>query len=154
MISPEYAAGFFDGEGCVNLTVSGRNRRIVLRLMIVNTDPMILAAFQAQFGGFIEHRVRQPGSKQAHWKQFCCLTMSGNIAFAFLVDIAPYVRVKASQVALALEFMELKRLPKNERCYYTARKTFGAMARIRPEILERENDFKRRMHLLNAKGIA
>ena len=150
MLSLEYAAGFFDGEGCVNLTVSGRERRVVLRLMIVNTDPNILCAFQAQFGG---EAVTSRQNGPSHWKQFRMLKMTGQTAMAFLEDIAPYVRVKAAQVALALEFWDYTRRPKSERCIYVRRASgVGATGQLKPEVIAKEHEFKTHMHLLNKRG--
>ncbi len=148
MISNEYAAGFFDGEGCVNLSVSGKNRLVTLRVMLVNTDEHILAAFQAQFGG---EKVTCRTQKNPTWKKFRMLKMTGHTAAAFLIDIAPHVRVKSAQIALALEFWRFKLRPRSERCDYVTKK-IGAFARLKPEILHQEHAFKAQMHLLNAKG--
>lgn len=149
MISNEYAAGFFDGEGCVNLTVAGKARRVVLRVMLVNTEPSILVAFHAQFGGVLPlPRVSRKG-----WKPFGMLTLTGHAAAAFLSDIAPFVRVKAAQVALGLEFWDYNQRPKSDRCDYIPRMG-GSTGRLKPSVIVKEGEFKARMHGLNRKGAA
>jgi intein-encoded DNA endonuclease-like protein len=50
-MTPEYAAGFFDGEGCVNCS-SSRNNSFI-RILVVNTNLEILQRFQAVWGGDI-----------------------------------------------------------------------------------------------------
>lgn len=40
IISPQYAAGFFDGEGCVSIALGGRNKIkcTYLRVILTNTN--------------------------------------------------------------------------------------------------------------------
>lgn len=102
MISPEYAAGFFDGEGHVGLTAAGRTRTVALRLAIVNTNAEILELFKLHFGGAVHVRRNGPD----HWKLFRSLTLIGYSAADFLHFVRPFVKVKKAQVELALEFWE------------------------------------------------
>lgn len=150
MISPEYAAGFFDGEGCVNFAVSRyrrngelRGKAISLRVMIGNTDLPILQEFQLTFGGKIHDKVlSSPRAKEA-W----VWTLTYSEAMPFLRAIQPFVRVKARQIALAIEFSEWRNRPIKERCYKlpAARGTWKRT----PETLIKENEFKARLHGLN-----
>lgn len=105
MISAEYAAGFFDGEGCVKIRATKTNGYLYYRVEtdIGNTDRPILEAFVDKYGGSIyerpRERMRKHGwSRQYDWRIAC------EKAQAFLLDIQPYVRIKRKYVDLALEF--------------------------------------------------
>ncbi len=52
MISAEYAAGFMDGEGCIN--VSSCRNSTYIRVLIVNTNREVLEMFQQRWGGDIK----------------------------------------------------------------------------------------------------
>lgn len=150
-LSPEYVAGFFDGEGCVNITVRGKFRQVSLRVMIVNTEPMILALLHTRYGGQL------PGPRQdlkKHWKPFRQLVLTGYKAIRFLEDIAPFAILKKPQIDLALEFWRFQQKPRKERCdIITGQHDYGGVRVVRkPETVERELEFKEKMHLLNRKG--
>ena len=152
-LSPQYVAGFFDGEGCVNITVRGKARQVALRVMIVNTEPMILALLHAQYGGQL------PGPRQAgeeHWKPFRQLVLTGRKAIGFLEHIEPFVILKKPQIELALEFWRFQQKPRRERCdIITGQHDYGGVRVVRkPETVERELEFKEKMHVLNKKGTA
>ena len=154
MLSPEYAAGFFDGEGCVNITVRGRCRQVCLRVMLVNTDAEILSLFYAQWGG----RLTRPRVHRDTWKPFRALIWSGQEAIDFLTVIQPYCRVKQRQIALAQEFWAFMKAPRMERCAVdpgsTTRAPFRVIVRRTPATLDKELLFKQQMHALNRKGAA
>jgi hypothetical protein len=152
-LSSEYVAGFFDGEGCVNLTVKGRARQVALRVMVVNTEPMILALLHAQYGGRIP-KPRQVGKET--WKFFGVLVLTDYAAIRFLEDIAPFVILKKPQIELALEFWHFQHRPRRERCdILTGSHDYGGTRVVRkPETVQKELEFKARMHLLNQKGVA
>src|SRR3990167_6310653 len=154
MISPEYAAGFFDGEGCVGIGVRGKNNQVFLRATIVNTDENILGAFQITFGGNLNKP--QIYKEKPSWKPFRSLTMPGRTAIDFFKIIYPYTKLKKSQIELAFEFWEFQQRPKIERCTVVRplkdNPSYTTLARS-PETLAIELEFKNRMHGLNAKGI-
>src|SRR5438093_8952343 len=97
MLSAKYAAGFFDGEGCVNITMAGHIRQAVLRVTIVNTDPAILQEFAITYDG----KLLRPRSYNTRWKLFRAVEWRSKRAIAFLEAIYPYVIVKRKQVELA-----------------------------------------------------
>ena len=154
MISDEYAAGFFDGEGCVNITVGGKSRQVALRVMIVNTDEAILQAFMLRFGG----RLSRPRTLTAGWKKFICLTLSGECAFKFLSTICRYAILKRPQIELGMEFWEFQHSA--DRCIVVAlgpahTKGVRPFRRVRrPETVSKELAYKDMMHQFNKKGAA
>ena len=150
-----WLAGFFDGEGCINITVRGKNRQVVLRIMLANTDYALLQKIQKHFGGSL---TRRPHKKHPEWKPFCCLTWTHSAAFALLHTLRPLLQLKNAQAQLALEFYEFQSLPKTERCelYFNGRLNRGGhrtQYRRTQETLAKELDFKRRMGILNQKGV-
>lgn len=151
-ISPEYAAGFFDGEGCVSITITGKNRQTKLRVMVVNTDPRILETFRLTFGGCLS----KPRTLGKGWKAFRVLTFNGDEAEAFLLKIKPFSLIKIKQINLALEFKAFMRSPKRERCLFIPSPSERMPNKIicvrKPETLTKELAFKNGMHKLNKRG--
>jgi hypothetical protein len=92
---PAYAAGFFDGEGCITVGMNKREGGYSrIRVQITQMDIRPLLFIQEQFGGQI---VRERDCWQLHW--------CGKKALPFLEAIEPYLFVKREQVALAIEFI-------------------------------------------------
>jgi hypothetical protein len=99
----EYIAGFFDGEGSLSILqqhgrgTEGRRNVYVLKVQISQQDAMILRLIQAEWGGSI-HVDKRTGVSN--------LQMGSQKAEDFLRAIHPYVKVKAAQIALGLEYRE------------------------------------------------
>ena len=152
MISPQYAAGFFDGEGCVNLTTYGKNRQVNIRVYLINTDADILRLFQCHFGG----RLGAPRVSKEGWKAFRNLVWTGVAAIDFLRIIQPFVILKVAQIKLALEYWDFARSPKADRCEWLPAPIPTAPWRTvnkrTSETIAKELEFKERMHVLNRKG--
>jgi hypothetical protein len=91
-MTPQYMAGFFDGEGCVGFC---RVRQSIYpRVLVTNTNLEILEEFRSQFGGGV-----WPLSKRkAGWKQGYSWRISWSSAVKFLAVIQPYVHLKCRQV--------------------------------------------------------
>ena len=118
MITPEYAAGFFDGEGCVSYScihrsesrtpIEKRKRRgsgtnyceWIVRLTLSNTNLDVLLAFQDTWGGNV--RANLPNGRNC--KIIHQWIVLGYAAETFCYDILPYMIVKKRQVELFLEF--------------------------------------------------
>jgi len=153
-LSPQYLAGLFDGEGCVSLTVSGKSRRVIVRVSIVNTDENILNLLKNQLGGMMASR---QNPDHPDWKMFRSITWGNNTAEHFLKLIEPYSIIKSRQIKLALEFLEFKKQKEgrfvdgltprkdNPKCLRFVRK-------LAPEVIIREQQYKNMMHDLNRKG--
>jgi len=101
-MTPEYAAGFFDGEGCVNCS-SSRNNSFV-RILVVNTNIDVLKAFQAVWGGDINTNTKT----KAHWKQAYTWRLQHKAATNFLTEILPFLIVKRQQAEAAIAFNDLR----------------------------------------------
>lgn len=99
IVSAEYAAGFFDGEGSISLVAKNVEGRATASWMLCVTvaqmNPAPLIALRETWGG----TVRGPRTNgQSEWRA------QTKTAGEFLAAIQPYVIVKADVVALALEF--------------------------------------------------
>lgn len=151
MMTPEYLAGFFDGEGCINITVHGKIRQVVLRIYIANTNEAILREIQATFGGYVHIRAK---ANKCGWKPFGRIIWQGSTATRRLLKITgPHLRLKRRQLELALEFLSFMELPRTIRCERRSGPTGRVFMQRRPETLVKELEFKLRMHALNRKGI-
>lgn len=147
MITLEYLAGFFDGEGCVNITTRGKSKQVALRVMIVNTDPTILQEIQQVYGGFLS----KPRINKRGWKAFRQLTFVGDSAVGLLSTLLPFLRIKKRQAELAIEFWAFQKAPGRNMTKYNES---GHAFRVRkPEIISGELYFKAQMHELNKKGL-
>jgi hypothetical protein len=108
-----YAAGLYDGEGCVsiyNVRTKARKRPIALyphwaiRVAVVNTSIEIIAFLFSTFGGSIDthrkagYRLSKKDSQQWY------LSAKNDIEW-FLNGILPFLRYKTREAELALEFL-------------------------------------------------
>lgn len=118
MISPEYAAGFFDGEGCVSYLCMHRSESRIpehkrkhrsrgtdyyewhIRLTLSNTNLDVLLAFQDAWSGSITaHTANGRNCKIIHqW------SVGGHKGERFALAIIPYSIVKRKQIELFLAF--------------------------------------------------
>jgi hypothetical protein len=105
-----YAAGFIDGEGCLAITSrrkpEGRATYYETLMVVSQIDPAPLRELQAAFGGSIhilhtEYRIRKAWRPAHRWH------LSGTRLRACLQSLRPYLRVKAAQADLMLEFFEV-----------------------------------------------
>lgn len=101
-VTPEWTAGFFDGEGTVDIrlrrTHAGKYIRFELRCQIVQRDRMPLELLARRFGGSVQDN---KGAACGAW------VTSSQTAAAFLRQIQPYAIAKAAQVEVALRFAAL-----------------------------------------------
>lgn len=107
MLSAEYFAGHFDGEGCV--TMYRKQGGWCLEAKVSIAFPPVLDAYKAQLGGYI-YTVPKAGNKSMwKWK----LHHQGQLLF-FLQTIEPFSLKKKPQSLLGIEWL-LKRqtFPKN-----------------------------------------
>lgn len=97
MISLEYAAGFFDGEGTVSV---GSNGSVSLR--VVNTNYEILLQFVKIFGGSIKQRKQMVNKTQYLWSVY------GDDAITVAKSIAPFCIEKRQHLTALIEYASLR----------------------------------------------
>lgn len=99
MLTPEYVAGFFDGEGCVYVD-NTKEKVYVLKITLAQNTKLILEKIKEIYGGNIY--TRQPTStKQYEVYQW---TASGQEAFNFILSIIPHSIVKQQELLRAIQF--------------------------------------------------
>lgn len=136
-----YAAGLFDGEGCVLLMPGPPTARYRIRLKIevVQIEPTCLYWLALRFGGKVISRPdRQFDRRRMPYRWDLC----GKTAVAFLRLIRPYLIVKAAQADIAFEFVQL------------LQSKGGVRIRIPAENIERREQLRLQMKLLNRRGAA
>lgn len=117
-VSPAYAAGLFDGEGCIaihatqrkgeKLDSRGAMRHIdhvvwKARVFISNTNLEVLQRVQAAFGGSVTQAAPEAfGGRNT--KRSYVLTFTHSVAEVFLAAVLPHMIVKRKQAELFLEF--------------------------------------------------
>ena len=101
-----WTAGFFDGEGCVNVERVKHPRcnggySLTLNLTITQVDRMPLEFIKSKFGGRIHKKAnkKNPNASHCHFLRF-----NNAEALVLLKAIQPYCIAKLSQVNTALEF--------------------------------------------------
>lgn len=110
-----WAAGFFDGEGCVwgYATASPQQRKkksdsrhVAYRqyrfgITVAQVVPAPLHAMQTRWGGTVKGKV----SKNPRHRDQFVWTLQGKPAARFLEDVLPYLRVKRAEAEVALPVM-------------------------------------------------
>lgn len=137
-----YTAGFFDGEGCINITFS-RNVKTryggswVLQTAISQKDLLpIFEQWQSRWGGQIQiQQVRKTPSGKPTESQICHWRLTGNLARRFLTDVVPFLQNKKKQAEVAIQFQ-------------TGRRRRGWMSRIEFEKQSRQAQILRDMKQL------
>lgn len=102
MLSLEYIAGLFDGEGHVSITAtkrrSGTDPKLTVRL--TNTFLPIIREIQHMYGGHI-YKARKV---KEHYLQVYVLSLTVEESKKFLSDILPFLHIKRDQATYALKF--------------------------------------------------
>lgn len=110
MLSLEYIAGLFDGEGHVSITAtkrrSGTDPKLTVRL--TNTFLPIIREIQHMYGGHI-YKARKV---KEHYLQVYVLSLTVEESKKFLSDILPFLHIKRDQ-ATYLEWGEVNGKGKN-----------------------------------------
>ena len=94
-----YAAGFFDGEGCITASTKS-NGCVALNVSIGQRVVLPLQRIQQTFGGslsFVENK----------HKGVWLLWWNNNDAYNALSKMLPYLVLKYEQARLAIEFVDL-----------------------------------------------
>ena len=124
-----WAAGFFDGEGCVLLRKS-RNTYVV-RITVSQVNPAPIVKFKRLFGGHISEQ--KPKNKS--WKEQWKWEQDAKSGVETLLQLLPYLVVKRDVADLAIEFQKTKRK--------------GRIAT--KEVIDLELEFKSKISNLNRK---
>lgn len=95
-MTPEYLAGFFDGEGYVGVQVPG-GKASSIQTIVVQKDTEILHDIQSVYGGVVSKR--STGGTSSWYA-------TGYKALPFLKSILPHLRYKKPQVEIAIEYQE------------------------------------------------
>ena len=87
-----YAAGFFDGEGCISITTNGQGKAR-LTVVIGQKNRAVLDWFSARWGARV---VKPPSQNVFRWQ------VNGRYAVTLLSDLLPFLKEKRTQAVLAL----------------------------------------------------
>ena len=100
-LTTSWAAGFFDGEGCVSVSRRKRGNFIehFISVQIGQKDDTPLKAFKLKYGG--SQCPSKTPSDCARWR------IHGKASERFLKDIYPYTIVKREQIRIVLEIRKL-----------------------------------------------
>lgn len=134
MIDIKYAAGFFDGEGCVGIYPrEGRhNTHHRLRTSVAQKNPAILYRLEERWGGYL---TGGQGTSQVCYRW----NLGPRGSEIFLREIEPYLTQKRAQAKLALAFRRECFSKKNSR------------RRLTVEEVEKREAFRQVMGELNAR---
>lgn len=108
-IDKAWAAGIIDGEGSIFVMTQKRKDRerdtnYILRVSVQSTDPFMTAELKKLWPDGAEFSVNR--FQNENWSDTMKWQLAGNRATRFLKEILPFMRVKQSQAALAIEFQE------------------------------------------------
>ena len=100
MITDEYLAGLFDGEGYVGINSWHKGESYGLRCEITNSDVQLLEKIQEKYGGNVLVQGYPQGNRRVCYK----INWNARKAKNILEIMYPHLIVKKSQTRLALEF--------------------------------------------------
>jgi hypothetical protein len=98
MLTDQYIAGFFDGEGCVTISQRGR-----VQITIAQNEREVLDLIQKKYGGGIHIKDLKVKSCY-HWR----LSKAALIE-KFLIKILPFCMIKNNEIRIALKGVALTR---------------------------------------------
>ena len=100
MISKEYIAGYFDGEGCVRLTTS-KTGTGGIHVFITNTYRPFLIYLKGVYGGNTTTRNKE---NEKHKTCYQWRLSNKKEALVFLIDILPFLNEKREQAEIAIDY--------------------------------------------------
>jgi hypothetical protein len=102
-----WAAGFFDGEGCIRINKTKRNNsfRYYLQIFVRQVDPTPIYKFNRLFEGSISWRERSVDTNSKARSIYTWST-AGPKAIKVLDNLYPYLAAKQTQADVAFEFQE------------------------------------------------
>ena len=98
-----YAAGLFDGEGCIHIgshtTANGATRyKLVVLIAMTQTAPLLF--MQELFGGVVKEKTTPANGKKQQW----VWALYSHEAVPFLEAILPMLLIKDKEAGVALLF--------------------------------------------------
>lgn len=104
-LTPEWLAGFFDGEGCVCISVNGKSQ--ALRVNITQADHDLLLAIKQRYGAGYGPARKGRRTKSGRGSVVYEISWSGNKCKDILELLSKHVVKKVAQVAIGLKFIDL-----------------------------------------------
>lgn len=138
-ISPQYLAGFIDGEGWIGIVKSSNSPAIAGRICVANTDVDVLARIRDQLG---VGRLYLNKRDKPHHRPFGLLVWTSRDALFVLRWVLPHLIVKRPQALLCAELIGLKLAPREER--------YSGLS-LRPDVIARQNEIAAQLATLNAR---
>lgn len=134
-----WAAGFFDADGCINISRQQGNTYSRLMVILVQKSVKPIEAFAALWPkGWINinHRDHASGKRTGYYR----FTLSGKNAADALVEMLPHMVDKRDQAVLAVEFQDAFELAKP---LYQGKSIPQEMRDYRNKVAEVISDLKR-----------
>ncbi len=103
MVSKEYLAGFFDGEGHVSITWTKKGdwkSSPKLAVKMTNTYLPLMEEIQKEYGG----NMYKGKNVKEHYLQVYTLSLTVEESKRFLNDVMPFLKIKKRQAEIALIF--------------------------------------------------
>lgn len=121
-----WAAGFFDGEGCISIIHTGKGLRHYLQIAAAQADLRPLYILQSLFGGTLKPHSQSTNRPVFYWTTTC------KQATQVIAELQPYLVVKREQADCALEFS----------------KTVGFGRKATDELRQQREEFRKRLAAL------
>lgn len=136
-----YLAGIIDGEGCISLRRNKGRGQYYVRVCVGIAHRRTCELLQETFGGNVrqEKRSKYPNAQPIfRWD----MSRTEDV-LNFLEQVAPFIRIKARQVKLAYEWIELKK-----------RNISLGPVKLSDAEIQRREDMYQKMREFNAVGAA
>lgn len=159
MITDEYAAGFFDGEGSAYGNLRGKARPSpTIKASVPNTNKEVVYMFKERWGGSIHHKIHH----QINWQDIYVWTLSSKQTRPFFGAILPHLVIKNEVVEWCVKYLDWMALPAHVRRDYshtidgidprTGKKRKYSKPLNRPEWESRRDEILAKIRALNSRG--
>ncbi len=147
-----YAAGLFDGEGCITTAVEGPNQMPDLRVSVKMTDPAVIRWLHETFkvGRVFQYRQSHRTAKGTWYRPYFYWQCGAVQAERVLGQLLPYLKVKRQQAERGLALRRIPRLSGNQARWLHLRS--GAEQENRADALTRGRRLRLEISSLNKTG--
>jgi len=149
-ISPQYIAGFLDGEGHVTILKRNQYTRYPsygLHVGFTNRDLRVLNAIKSVYGGNLFQKKRY---KAAHSSAFELRIGKRSDVERLLSDVLPYLIIKREQAEIGLAFLQLRRVKME---VTLKRGKSWPLFKGNESDIEARAQMKQQLSVLNARGV-
>lgn len=138
MMTNEYAAGYFDGEGSITISYARQKRFYRIVVQIGTTDSRIVKLFHKRWGGSINTWNPRKPNRKLVWNY----RVTGHKANNLVTDLLPHLVIKRKAALILIQFHNTVR---GQGSYNQYNRMPSKIRQLRHKLIDR-------LRALNCKG--